>query len=435
MTNSSSFLQDKEASREVRPPGEPPEDLRPSDREREDVRVTRTTAWSDLESLESDWDAILWENSDLKPFSSKEWLSSWWSAFGNDRPLLALAFHSNHRLLGLAPFYFDTRRLFGINHPKILRLVGAGTYDSDDLCFVLRRQTEERCLELLLLELSQRNDWDVCSLETLPMQSRVAVLLPKMLDQIGWPYKTTFSPNWCVKLPPTWEEYLHRLAPDFRPLLTRYPKRLESRYTCTLSRCESEEDLLRYLPILFDLHQRRWTGVGHAGAFSSHERRHFYRRIASSLLARGWLDFWILHLNQTPVALQFCCRHKDSVYLLQEGFDPAYAKDKVGYALRSKVLQHYIKAGMKHYDFMGGSDAYKERFDAERGSYLTVRFAKPRSFGSLYMVASDTKQKCRSWLRERLPEHWTNRIRAWKGLGRGKPPDRREAVKRPAADQ
>jgi CelD/BcsL family acetyltransferase involved in cellulose biosynthesis len=395
-------------------------DVRPTDRSREDLRLTQTTTWSSLESLESDWNAMLWENSRLKPFSSKEWLSSWWRAFANNRPLLALAFHSNDRLLGLAPFYFDTQPLFGINRPKVLRLVGAGTHDSDDLCLVLRPETEERCLDLLLRELAQRKDWDVCSLETLPRHSRVGALLPKMLDQLGWPYKTTFPPNWCLKLPATWEEYLAQLAPDFRPLLTRYPKRLESRYACTLSRCESEEDLLRYLPILFDLHQRRWTEAGHPGAFASQERRHFYRKIASALLSRGWLDFWVLHLNQAPVALQFCCRYNDSVYLLQEGFDPAYAKDRVGYALRSKVLQHYIHAGMKQYDFMGGSDPYKEKLGAELGSYLTIRFARPRSFGSLYLLAEDTRQKSRRWLRERLPEHWTNRIGAWKGLGRGR---------------
>jgi hypothetical protein len=76
---------------------------------------------------------------------------------------------------------------------------------------------------------------------------------------------------------------------------------------------------------------------------------------------------------------------------------------------------------MKRYDFMGGSDPYKEKFGAELGSYLTISFAKPRSFGSLYMFAKDAKQKSRRWLRERLPEHWTNRIRAWESSSRGKP--------------
>lgn len=387
------------------------------------LTVTDTNVWSDLESHKTDWDTILWQNSDLTPFSSMEWLSSWWSAFGNDRPLQVFAFHHGDRLLGLAPFYFDRRSLLGINHPRVLRLVGAGTYDSDNLCPVLRPESEGRCLEIMLKELSHRNDWDVCSLETLPMHSQVGVLLPKMLDQLAWPYKATFPSNWCLNLPATWEQYLARLAPDFRPLLTRYPKRLESRYACTLSRCESEEDVLRYLPIFFDLHQRRWTGVGHHGAFSSQERRHFYRRIASALLSRGWLDFWVLQLNQIPVALQFCCRYNDSVYLLQEGFDPAYSKDRVGYALRAKVLQHYIQAGMKRYDFMGGSDPYKEKFGASPGSYLTISFAKPRSFGALYMLAKDAKQKSRRWLRERLPEHWTNRIRTWESLVRRRPRD------------
>jgi len=210
--------------------------------------------WSHLTSLCPDWNSIVQDNRRLAMFSSTEWLSSWWGAFGNDSSLSAFRFSTGGRTIGIASFLRESARFVGRKQLNHLRLVGAASGDSDNLDLIVHPGWEFECAEALLRELAQRTDWDMCSLETLPSHSFIGSALPAMLGEMRWTHTVEQTPNWCVQLPSTWKEYLDSLSPDFRPLLTRYPKRLESRYDCKLSRCRTEEDIEKYLPVLFDLH-------------------------------------------------------------------------------------------------------------------------------------------------------------------------------------
>jgi hypothetical protein len=51
--------------------------------------------------------------------------------------------------------------------------------------------------------------------------------------------------------------------------------------------------------------------------------------MAHLLLNRGWLEFWLLKLDEQPAAAQFGFRYDRTVFQLQEGFDPAYSADSV----------------------------------------------------------------------------------------------------------
>jgi len=122
-----------------------------------------------------------------------------------------------------------------------------------------------------------------------------------------------------------------------------------------------------------------------------------------SFLRRGWLQLWLLELNGATVAAQFCFRYGDTVSILQEGFDPEFAADKVGYALRAAMLKHFIETGVRHYDFLGGFAEHKQEWGAERGAYLNLHFARPGSLGSLYLSCINGLTKGKEWLRANLP--------------------------------
>jgi CelD/BcsL family acetyltransferase involved in cellulose biosynthesis len=160
------------------------------------------------------------------------------------------------------------------------------------------------------------------------------------------------------------------------------------------------------LETLFALHQLRWTQRGKSGAFSSPERRDFYFRMAEAFLGRGWLEFWLMSLDGEIAAAQFCFRYGGTAYLLQEGFNPKYAADKVGYALRSHVLQEMIRAGVRRYDFLGGDDRYKIKFGARPGqeSYNDIHFAGAGLAGRALLAQQLRTRQARRWLKERLPE-------------------------------
>ena len=386
-----------------------------------ELTLERCQHWEQIDSLQVAWDSILAENPRLTLFASMEWMLSWWAAFGKGVPQFLVA-RDRDQAVGIAPLFRRSETWLGVQKLNHLRLVGAGSTDSDNLDVIVRPRYEEAFLSVLLADLGHWRDWDVCHLETLPEASVTGSRIAATLDQLGWPYRISFTPDWCVELPSTWDAYVEKLSPEFRPLVTRYPKRLEARYACNLRRCTNREELEQFLPVLFDLHQRRWRDAGRPGAFAALERQQFYRLIAAAFLKRGWLDFWVLELNSVPAAAQFCCRYGDTAYLLQEGFSPDYTKDRVGYVLRAKVLRHYVEAGVKRYDFMGGSDPYKQRFGARARSYWNLEFARPNSRGALWLALEDGKERGRSWLRQHLPESAVTRLRNLRARWQPKPP-------------
>jgi CelD/BcsL family acetyltransferase involved in cellulose biosynthesis len=364
-----------------------------------------------VEALRPHWEHLLDSSSETSIFSTPEWLLSWWRAYRVGGELWCLSFcEQDGTVVGIAPLFVSrTNRILGRALRRV-SFIGAGSTDSDGLNFVIRPGYAEACVDSFLAWIATRQDWDICSLDTLPQNSRVAQLIRGRLASLSWPHDLAYVPHWYVPLPATWKLYLESLSPEFRPLLTRYPRRLESRNSCRVLRCESSADLQQYLPVLFNLHQRRRRQVGDEGAFASTGRRRFYEIMGAEFLRRGWLEFWVLEVNGAAVAANFCFRYRRTVYLLQEGFDPEYAKDRVGYALRSKMLQSFIDQGMETYDFLGGSEPYKQKFASKQDAYLTVSFAKPRTLGELSLRAHQCRNGIREWLRTKLPDAVVSRI-------------------------
>jgi CelD/BcsL family acetyltransferase involved in cellulose biosynthesis len=380
------------------------------------LSVRTCTTWDELERFRDDWNRLLQENSTSSIFQTPEWLAAWWNAFGSDKKLLSLVFaDSNGKTVGIAPFYSERKSFLGFPLTT-LRLVGAGSGDSDALDFITTPGYEQYCADAFAEWLVKEAKWSVCSLETLPENSLVAKYLVQHAQKSGWQSDSTRTPNFIIDLPPTWPEYLSTLESAFRPLLTRYPKRLQSRFSVQIVRCERVEDLQDQLQTLFALHQMRWIGRGEPGAFASAERREFYFRMATSFLNRGWLEFWLLSLDGETVGAQFCFRYNNTVSLLQEGFHPKYAAEKIGYALRAHVLEQTILSGAQRYDFLGGADSYKAKFGSRQANYLNLSFAGPSGIGRAYLFLQEQKQVFKIWLKSKLPPKMLAKLRQEKAV-------------------
>jgi CelD/BcsL family acetyltransferase involved in cellulose biosynthesis len=133
---------------------------------------------------------------------------------------------------------------------------------------------------------------------------------------------------------------------------------------------------------LFEFHQERWQFARRSGTFASTARRTFYFDLSCALLKHGNLEFWLLTLNGKTAAAQFSFRHGETVFLLQEGFDPSHSADPVGFILRGHVPEQLVAAGVRRYDFLFGQSEGKQTWVPELQHYLDIHFAKPGSRGS-----------------------------------------------------
>jgi CelD/BcsL family acetyltransferase involved in cellulose biosynthesis len=287
-------------------------------------------------------------------------------------------------------------------------MMGDGSHDSDNLDFPVRPGCEAEFARALLEYWQQQEDlWDLAQWNTLPANSVAGNFLLRYLKELGWTHFLYQQPSSAIVLPESWESYLNKLSSKERGKLRYYQQRLEKRYDVHFYKCTQESELPTCLDALFELHQKRWQLRGEAGSFGSPARRQFYYEMARSLLARRWLDFWLLELNGQAVAAQFGFRYGETTYALQEGFDPAYSADSVGYVLRGHVLEQAIAEGARRYDFLAGQDVSKDRWGAQAGTYLYIHFAKPFSRGSFYLRLVHNVGKRKERLRAHLPS------RAW----------------------
>jgi len=360
--------------------------------------------WQELELLREEWTSILAKNASLTIFSTPEWLGAWWRAFGKHKQLHALIFRDDRNaLVGLVPLYIQRVPSALLPRLKELRFVGDGSTDSDNLDFVVMPRYEEAVAKCVVQHLKSNDQWDVCRLNVMPSDSTTAQAFLVNVNFEKLKLESSTAPWSSIELPESYEEYLQQLSSKERKKIGNLGRRLESRYAVNLRRCTELEDLPSQLETLFALHQKRWQARGKPGAFASPERRRFYHEMSAEFLKRGWLVFCILELNGITVAAQFGFQYNGTVYALQEGFDPAYSADSVGYLLRSFSIRKLIESGAQRYHFLAGQEDSKLRWNCTNGNYINLQIARPATLGSMQLSFERAKRACTSGVKQILP--------------------------------
>jgi CelD/BcsL family acetyltransferase involved in cellulose biosynthesis len=375
------------------------------------VKVFRTI--EDLDKLRVRWEELLAQYPQGSIFSTWEWLATWWCAFGADQQLHVLAFEDgSSQLVGLVPLSLITRKFLG-KRWKILRLMGDGSGDSDNLDFVVASGYAGDVVGSLLAYLEDNADlWDFCELNTIPMGSPSAKMLMASLVGRKWIHAFAKTPCCQISLPNDWDTYFKQLSSTMRKNFKYHLRRLEKRPDFRIYRCSHQNELLQCLPALFELHQKRWRANGDPGSFGSEKRRGFYRLLSSVLLSRNWLEFWILEIGGKRIAADYGFRYHNVVYALQAGFDPSEHADSPGFCLKGVMLKDLIESGVQKYDFLAGFGENKAQWNAQLSYYQHVHFARRRSLGGFYLQARYQSKSAKEWVREHLP------VGLWKLLHR-----------------
>ena len=369
------------------------------------LQVRKYETWHELQRVCPAWNQLLAESSSPSIFLSWEWLQSWWDAFGDAHELLLLVCcESDGSVVAIAPLY-RTRRQGRLGAAlRVLRIVGDGSGDSDNLDLIVRKGYEVAAVQALLDWLAQRSsDWDIMELNTVPSESLVANALVEELVRRRWNHGERVGPHLVLPLPDRWETYLDSLSTNMRSSVTSRIRRLKKRYNVRLRRCQTEAELPQCLDELFRLHSKRWELRAEPGSFSLPQRRLFYRKMAKQFLAQGWLDFWMLDVNDQVVATEFGFRYGDTYSFLQGGFDPEYYSHSIGVVLRGLLLEELIRDGVSWYDFLGGVENHKQRWGAQLRSYHYLACAQPWSRGALHLAGVQIAERSKAWLRTRMP--------------------------------
>ncbi len=120
--------------------------------------------FKELQAVEDPWQDLLRYYPQATTFSTPDWLIPWWQTIGKEQRLLVLGFFDQaSRLLALAPLAVASVRVGNTAPLTLLRLLGDGSFDSDNLDLPVRPGFEQEFAATFLNYLdSQRKTWDLC---------------------------------------------------------------------------------------------------------------------------------------------------------------------------------------------------------------------------------------------------------------------------------
>jgi len=195
----------------------------------EHLQVRIYQSLDELETLVPAWEELLSAYPMSTTFSTWEWLSAWWRAFSNGRELMVLSFFGpNSQLVGLAPLCIEQHPVTPGLSLRLVRLMGDGSHDSDNLDLPVRCGWEEMMVEGLLSYLRRHKIWDVAEFNTLPPTSPVLRELTQKLRRIGWTITQRELAASAISLPNKFNSYFQQLSSEDQKNLGCYTPRLDT---------------------------------------------------------------------------------------------------------------------------------------------------------------------------------------------------------------
>jgi peptidoglycan/xylan/chitin deacetylase (PgdA/CDA1 family) len=323
------------------------------------MKVVEIRREAEFQQLRSAWDQVLKTSASASIFVTWEWASAWWSSYGAPGQLrILLAYDDDGVLRGIAPLRSKTLTKYWQTAPA-LAFIGDGSNDSDYLDFVISSGYEKEVLQAFWDHWSEDfAQGTILQLNEIPEASPNLTQIQSLIGSKELLVSDTEVPCATVRLPETWEQYLGMLRPRFRTKVRSVLRNLESRPEVRFGFCQDKAQMERLLPVLFELHAKRWAQEGMPGVFRWQKKRDFYYAL-SSLLDRQWLRCGWLEWNGTIVACQYGFSHAGTYFHLQEGYEPASEHWNVGIGLRAWSIRELLKEGFHEYDFLGGVGRHK----------------------------------------------------------------------------
>jgi CelD/BcsL family acetyltransferase involved in cellulose biosynthesis len=319
-----------------------------------------------LERLTPEWES-LWRRARASPFQSPAWLLPWWKHVG--RGVLAsaaLRCAEDGELVGFAPLYVYTDPQSNTRH-----LFPLGIATTDRLDMPVAPGWQARVGRALVDHLVDRADeWDLLEAPQLPAGSALGAL--------AWPARwrgemSAGDPNPVLALPAA--------VPASMARNLAYCRRRVQREGSVTYESADAKSLPELLDALDRLHARRWAGREQPGVLRGEGVLDWHREAAPLLLERGLLRLIALRIDGRVLAVlhgladpPWVARRRWSYYI--GGFDPEAASLSPGTLLVGHAIEQAQAEGAALFDFLRGTEPYKQRWGAEPEAMWTLRVGR-----------------------------------------------------------
>ena len=322
----------------------------------QNIRAPETlTELSQVESIASEWDALLERSLCNRAFSSAQWYLAACRSFP-----------------ALAPYVIVARRgaeLAGVL-PLVMSLESAtarfATYLADYNDIIASPDDLHVSANLLNHALQRSDSYEKLVLTDLRSDSncvRALSLIKSDAEQLLKPY--TSCPH--VSLSSGYDEYLKTRSTAFRISLRRAQVKA-ARNGLIIRELAPDSFPAHQLPdVLLTLHLAR---LGNQSCFAREPEQSFVREVLPNLLVDRRLRAFALFDEDGIVAINLCMVGNDSLCYWNGGFVAEAGRCSPGKLLLDAGIKQAWALGLLEYDLLRGSEAYKDDWaNGERQTY------------------------------------------------------------------
>jgi CelD/BcsL family acetyltransferase involved in cellulose biosynthesis len=314
---------------------------------------------SGFEALAGEWNGLLHRSSANTIFLTLEYQRAWWQDLGEGE-LLILAVRDGGELVGIAP-------LFATESPQGQRVLATvGCVEVSDYLDLIVAQGQQEVYAALMdyLESSGAPAWDLLDLCNIHQDSPTLAVLPNLAEARGWTVSVARD-DVCpiVRLPGTWEEYLHALEGKQRREIRRKLRRAEAGAEVGWYVVGPEHNLRAEVEDFLGLMA---ASTPDKAAFLTPRMRQFFHQLAHVAYDAGWLQLAFLEIGGQKAASLFDFIYNNRVLVYNSGLDwQRFPRFGAGVVLIAYCVRHAIEQGREAFDFLQGDERYKHQFGGQ----------------------------------------------------------------------
>ena len=312
-----------------------------------------TIPLTSFQEIRTEWENLLSVSPVNSLFLTPQWQEVWWDTFGNGK--------------GLAGFYLRTPE--GVTaiaslarHGDTLSFVGhQDTFDYND--FMVSPGFEDAFFKALL-DCMDDQSCNALELVSLIETSPTLAILPEMARTHGYRVEVEQEDVTSgIHLPGTWDEYLSVLSKKDRHELRRKFRRLESSTNWSWYSLVEPEEVSRRLDEFISLMRQSRADKDE---YMTPERERFFHSVTQRMAQQGLLKLFFMEIDGRAVATSLCFDYGSSRLLYNSGYNPEFSYYSVGLLLNALCLREAIEQGIGYFDFLRGSEAYKQHLGGQQ---------------------------------------------------------------------
>jgi CelD/BcsL family acetyltransferase involved in cellulose biosynthesis len=269
-------------------------------------------------------------------------------------------------------------RSIGLNEPSSKKLESITTEYNG-----LLGQTESFSLihasrDILRL-FASRPDWHELRINALDAEQRAS--LEAAAVELGWiTHLHSQQLTYSTKLTKCKDERVETLfSPNTRQQIKRMDRKIHKEVgSLSFEVSANTEQALDWLNELSILHRAKWNANGESSGFANHHFFNFHKDIIRKWHPENRLRIFRLVTAQSVVGYLHFYLHNQSAFFNMSGINyDEFAKYKPGLLLHWYCMEHFRKKGFELYDFMGGTNRYKESLCTDKSMQFGLIIRRP----------------------------------------------------------